>query len=460
MRAAIYLRQSLDKSGEGAAVDRQMAECRHLADGRGWSVGEVYRDNDASATKGPRPGWLRLLRDLDDGAYDVLICWHTDRLYRRLRDLADLLEVAERRKITIATVVAGGMDLTTPSGRFVASQMASVARYEVEQKGDRQVAANLDRARRGQVLWTRRPFGFDRDGSDVFIVEAEAEEIRRSARDALADKSLAQIAREMNERGVTTSLGGQWSTKTVKQVLLNPRVAGRAVYRGEDMGRGGPAILDDDTHERLVAKLTDPRRKNAPSTAVKHLLSGVALCGRDGCNREPMLFTTNGADRVPVYRCRRCYGARRRDAVDEVVMAVVAARLSAPDAARLFSTEVDVSGLSARANELRDRRHSLAAMFAEGLLPAESVKAQAKKLGGQIADLEREIAVATADSPLSEIIGADDVALRLSELPLLTVREVIKVLADVVILPAGKGVRFTPQQVKIEWKNVSPGEGY
>ena len=60
--------------------------------------------------------------------------------------------------------------------------MAGVARYEVEQKGARQVAANRARASNGVSLWTRRPFGFDRDGHDiVIVVESEAEEIREAA---------------------------------------------------------------------------------------------------------------------------------------------------------------------------------------------------------------------------------------------------------------------------------------
>lgn len=448
----MYIRQSLDKSGEGAAVDRQLAECTELVAANGWEVGEVYRDNDSSATKGVRKDWQRLLADLGEGRHDVLVCWHTDRLYRRLRDLVDLVEIAERRALRIASVKASDIDLGTPAGRMLAGMLGSAARYEVEQKGARQVAANRARAQAGSVLWTRRPFGFDRDGRDIRIVESEAAEIRAAAKSVLGGQSLAEVAREMNARGIQTSLGGTWNTKTLKQVLLNPRVAGRVVYRGEDMGAGGPALLDEETFDRLTALLTDPRRRNTPSTAVKHLLSGLVLCGRDECERPPMFFTTNGADKVPVYRCRRCYMARHRDRVDEVVLATIAARLSRPDAAALLSADTDVAALREQVTELRHRRDGLAALLADGLLGADAVKVQAKRLGEQIGKLEREIDAATGASPLAEVIGSEDVRARLDGLPLLTVREVIRTLCDVVILPAGKGVRFSPDQVRIEWR--------
>src|SRR5215217_396901 len=107
LRAAIYARQSLDRTGEGMAVMRQLAECRDLAKRNGWKVAEEFVDNDVSASsRKPRPEWTRLLADLEAGRYDVLVCWHTDRLYRRLRDLVDVVEIAERRALRIASVKA------------------------------------------------------------------------------------------------------------------------------------------------------------------------------------------------------------------------------------------------------------------------------------------------------------------------------------------------------------------
>lgn len=452
MKAAIYVRQSLDKSGEGAAVDRQLAECSELADRNGWEIAEVYRDNDASATKGIRKDWTRLLADLDAGRHDVLVCWHTDRLYRRLRDLVDLVEIAERRALRIASVKAADIDLSTPAGRMLAGMLGHAARYEVEQKGARQIAANRARAQAGVLLWTRRPFGFDREGRDVRVVGSEAKEIKRAAAALLAGQTLASVARDMNSRGVKTALGGEWNTKTIKQVVLNPRVAGRVVYRGEYMGENGPAILDGETFDRLVAMLTDPRRKTKPSESVRHLLSGLARCGRDGCLLEPMFFTTNGAQRTPVYRCRKCYMARHRDRVDEVVLATIAARLSRPDASKFLNPHVDVAALQAEADELRERRDGLAAMLAEGLLGPAAVKEQATKLNSRISDVSQRIAAAVGESPLVDVVGADDVRARLDELPIGSVRAVISTLCEVVILPAGKGVRFAPEQVRIDWR--------
>ncbi len=450
MRAALYARQSLDKSGDALAVSRQVAECRELADRNGWTIEEVYQDNDKSATSGkPRPEWTRLLADLKAGRFDVLVCWHTDRLYRRLRDLVDLVELAEKRSLKIATVKSSDLDLSTPSGRMVASLLGSVAAYEGQQKAARQVAANRQRAQSGVVLWTRRPFGFDRDGARVKVVDSEAAEIRKAADHVLEGDTLTSIAADLNARGIRSTLGKPWSVTALRRVLLNPRTAGRTVSNGEDFGASERGILSTEVADRLGAILRDPRRKQAPpSTAVKYLLSGLVRCGRD----DAAMFAASNTQGVMVYRCRSCYGSRRLDLVDEVVMGVLTARLSRPDAAGLLDADVDTDKLRERLGDLRERRDGLAQLLAEGLLSAGAVRSQAEKLTSQIDAAELDLQAATGTSPLAAVVNAGDVTEALDRLSLVELRTVIATLMTVRIMPAGKGVKFDPEHVQIEWK--------
>jgi len=72
-RAGIYLRQSLDQTGEGDAVARQLKDCKALCDRKGWTVADTYNDNDTSASAlKPRKEYQRLLRDVRAGLIDVV----------------------------------------------------------------------------------------------------------------------------------------------------------------------------------------------------------------------------------------------------------------------------------------------------------------------------------------------------------------------------------------------------
>jgi len=455
MRAAIYARQSLDRSGESLAVSRQLAECRELAERNGWTDAVEYVDNDTSATnRKPRPRWSDLLTDLDAGRFDVLVCWHTDRLYRRVRDLVDLVEIAERRALRIASVKAADLDLSTPAGRMLAGMLGHAARYEIEQKSARQVAANRQRAQGGVVGWTRRPYGYERLDGRIVVVEEEAEVLRRAATAVLAGATLTSVCRDLNERGVPTSIGGGWTVTALKRLLVSPRQGGRATWRGEDFGRGAWApVFDPETHDRLVATLNDPGRRTAPSTRVKYLLSGLLACGLCGGRMFAAPSQNRNGRRWMTYKCRCARVTRRLDLVDEVVEGVLLGRLARPDAADLFTPDADLDGVRSKVTELRQRRDGLAVLLADGLLTATAVRTQATRLSTQISDLERQIMSAADDGPLATVVSAEDVRATWTDLPLMAKREIIRTLLEVTILPAGQGVRFDPAQVQLDWRS-------
>lgn len=451
-RAAVYARQSLDRTGEGAAVDRQVADCQQIADQRGWTIIETITDNDMSASTGkPRPGYQRLLKLMRGGSVDAVIVWHVDRLTRRLVDLEEVIAICEATGVRLATVT-GDIDLGTDTGRMLARILASVARGEVERKGVRQRRANEQRATAGHMGWTRRPFGYERRDGGIVVVEEEAKALEQAAQLVLSGETLAAGVRLLDRRGLTTTAGKPWNVTSLRRALLNPRYAGRVMYNGADVTAGAwPVILPADVQERLGEKLRDVQRRVQQGTTPKFLLSGLARCGRCG---EVMFATPMKNRGTPYmgYRCPACYLSRRLDLVDEVVEGVILARLSQPDASSLFVEDEDVPALRAEAGELRARRDDLAALLADGLLSASAVRERSGDLTRKINDLEDRIGHALGESPLAALADAEDVRAAWESLSLRSRKQVVELLMTVTILPAGKGVRFDPEQVQVEWR--------
>jgi site-specific DNA recombinase len=451
-RAVIYARQSLDRSGEGAAVERQTADCRKLATSRGWSITDTITDNDLSASTGkPRPGYQRLLAAMRAGALDVVVVWHVDRLTRRLVDLEEVIGLCEQTGVRLATVT-GDLDLSTDTGRMLARILASVARGEVERKGARQRSANEQRAQAGRMGWTRRPFGYDRDDAgQVVAVEDEAAGLKAAAELLLGGSTLAAAARMLDDRGLTTTVGKPWNVTSLRRALLSPRYAGRVTYNGADVAAGQwPVILNAETQDRLTEVLRDVGRRVQQGTEPKFLLSGLARCGRCGA---VMFATPMGVKgrRWQAYRCLSCYVSRRLDLVDEVVTAVVVGRLSMSDAVNVLSRTEDVTALRQEAGELRQRRDDLAGLLADGLLSATAVRERSQKLTEQLRGLEGRITAALGESPAAVLVAAEDVAAAWEAMPLRDRKRALSLLLTVTILPAGKGRPFTPDSVQIAW---------
>jgi site-specific DNA recombinase len=188
IRGAIYTRISADQTGERLGVTRQLDDCLALADRLDWQIVDRFDDNDISAFNGKhRPGFEALLDAMKTGQIDALICWHTDRLYRSMRDLERLIEIAEANRVQIRTVQSGELDLSTSAGRMMARILGSVARAEGEHKGERQKRANAQKATAGKWQTANRCFGYTMTGEPL---EPEATAFRTAVAEVLNGKSI------------------------------------------------------------------------------------------------------------------------------------------------------------------------------------------------------------------------------------------------------------------------------
>lgn len=448
-RAALYLRQSLDRTGTGLAVERQRADCTKLATERGWEVVAEYVDNDVSASsRKPRAAYVQMLADTGDGRFQHIVCWHVDRLTRKLTDLESLIELAERTGVTVATV-SGDVDLSTDQGRLIGRILASVARGEMERKSARQIRAARQRAENGRPAVTRA-FGYTPDG--MKLVPDEAALVGEMFTRLLAGETIKGITEWMNTTGVSTSTGGStWSRTTVRNLLLRPRYAGIATYHGAEIGVGTwPAIVDEPTYRAAAAVLTDPKRRhNRTGSARKYLGSGLYVCGVCGA-----AVRTTGRTVESSYLCPAQHVHRSRQRVDELVTAVIEARLRQPDVADLLvRDEADLAEpLRQEAGVLRLRLEQAAADYAAGLMDGHQLHHASERIRERLAEVEQALADLGRQNGLGAVLAASDPADAFAAAPLGVQRAVIAAICTVRLHRGSPGRVFDPTSVEIAWK--------
>lgn len=452
MRAVVYTRQSFDRTGEGAAVARQLEDCLKLAELRGWTVVEQHSDNDISAAgKKKRPGFEAVLSAIAEDRATVVIAWALDRLSRNRADELRLVELCEQKAATIALVRGTDLDMSTPAGILVADVMGATARHEIKQKSDRQRRAQQQAAEQGKPAGGRRAFGYGSDG--VTVNEAEAPYVRAAFADVLHGASLKGIARRWNEGEVLTTAGNAWSHSTVRGVLKNPRYAGLRTYRGEVVGPAvWPALIDQDTFEAVHAILSVPERRTTVTTARKFLLPGLALCWK--CGSDCATGHTRHGKRVYVCRASKCI-SRKADDVDALVEAVVIERLSRPDASDLLAVDNrdELRGLQCRAAGIRQRLDDLATGLEEGVLTLVAVRKSSDRLRAELERIEADMATKVHVDALGPLVAAQDVSAAWSGLDVQQRRGVVDSLMTVTLLRPETGRRdFDPESVRIEWK--------
>ena len=397
LRAVIYARISEDRTGGGLGIARQVEDCRALAERRGYQVTDVFSDNDISAYSGKaRPGYRQLLDAMSNARADVVLAWHADRLTRSIRELEEYIDVSERSGIGTVMVQSGEYDLNTSSGRMTARIIGAVSRQESEHKAERIRRKTQELAMAGKWTGGLRPFGWRVLDGIPELDEKEAVVVREAHSHVLAGFSLGSFIKLLNEQGVQTARGGSWTYATLRQMLMRPRNAGLAEWKGEVVGTSEfPAIVERHIWEATCAVLRDPARRRSRTNKVKYLLAGIALCECLEPVKSGQIVDRKGNKHM-IYRCAVSgpgHVSKRISLVDEHVERHVLYFL-AKEAHREGSAPINAEALAAlRTDEAahRERLNEAARLFADGSIDGQQLKELTKGIRTKLSAVQSKL---------------------------------------------------------------------
>lgn len=444
---------SRDRSGESRSVTSQEEECRLLCQRNGWDVTSTYSDNDISASRYARkgrPDFERLLGDL--AQFDVIVTWEASRATRDLEVYGRMRSAC--REAGVLWCYSGRVyDFARADDAFSTALDLIVAERESGQVSER-VQREVRRLAQAGKPHGRLPYGYRREydpSSGSLLRQVPDPEkgplITEAADRVLKGESIYSIGKNFQARG-----HGEMSPVRIARLLRSPTYAGQRVYRGAVIGDASwPALIDAEKWDALQGVLSDPRRPKFHGTEPAYLLTGIARCGI--CEGSMMRLLNRG--KYPIYVCKKsqCVG-RSQPPTDALVVAVVKARLSKPDALDAIHANgaPDVSGAARDVAVLESRLAGLYEQAADGSLSPAGL-AQVEKSVLLKLEAARERLRALRTPRRMTIPNPADTAARWDDLTLLDQREIVKSLMVVRVMPArAKGVRFDPQSIRIEWR--------
>lgn len=483
-KAAIYLRISSDPTGQHLGVDRQREDCLKLAAAKCWTPVE-YLDNDVSATNGrKRPAYARMLADIAEDRIGAVITWDLDRLYRQPRELEDLIDLADGKRLKLATVT-GDCDLSTDNGRLYARIKGAVGKSETERKAARQRRAAQQKAERGTPQW-RKAFGYlpytgpkEDDTGKRELDPVTAPLVARAYAMILSGCSLGDIARMLNDERTFGLNGKPWAPTTVSLYLRSPRNAGLRDYHGEIVGKATwPALVEESTWRAAQSVLdADTRvhpqsgrpvpRKPGPKSVRQHLLTGLLTCGKCGHHLSG-LWARPKRDQPDAwaitYSCAKCRGVSiRAEHIEPLVAELVSGRLAKPDAVDLLKApehdEEQAERLRVQRQTLLARRGEIADERADGLIDILAYRRMIERIDRDIDAIDAQQADAERMRIFDGLaLGTDEVTAAIEALSPDRYRVIVSLLLSLNIEQVGKGhrpasgQRFDPDRVKVTWR--------
>jgi hypothetical protein len=195
---------------------------------------------------------------------------------------------------------------TTSMGRLTLNILLSFAQFEREIIGERIRDKIAMQKQRGKQTGGPPVLGYDLVDGRLVVNEAEAQTVQSIFSRFIELESTSRLARELRAQGVTSKA---WTTARGKhrkgqpinkshiyRMLNNPKYIGKVSHRGEIYNGEHPALVDQDTWDKVHAILARHTQDRAAATrfTTPSMLKGIIRCGHCGCSMRPGWTRKNG----------------------------------------------------------------------------------------------------------------------------------------------------------------------
>ena len=301
MNIAAYCRVSTDKEDQLNSLETQKEFFLEYTKRTGDNLIKLYADEGISGTKiKNRKEFQRMLADAEKGLFDMVVVKDISRFARNTVDL--LQSVRKLKALGIETQFLTANMTSMGNSEFVLTIFGALAQEESANTSKRIKFGKKMNAEKGRV--PNIVYGYDKTIGDYFnlsINEEEAKVIRQMFTWYTEEGfGGAKIANMLNERGVKTKRGNNWSQNSVCRILTNEIYTGKIINGKEEVAdfltgqrkekdesewlvtlRPELRIIDDEIFDRAQEilkgrhdsfKMTHERQSN------KHLFSTLIKC--------------------------------------------------------------------------------------------------------------------------------------------------------------------------------------
>ena len=338
-KIAIYTRVSTGYQVDKDSLPFQRQECTnyakmflHASD----QDLDVYEDAGKSGkTTTDRPAFIRMMQAVKAGTVGKVVVLKIDRISRNLVDFSLMYDTFRKYDVTFISLNEQ-FDTGNAMGEAMLKIILVFAELERKMTSERVTGVMIGRAKAGEWNGARMPFGWEWDPNQKRPVHhpVEGPIVVQMYELYLKHHSSCWLRDFLNKNDIKTKRGGEWTSKTVADIIRNPLNKGDYRYNYRLSARGKKKSPDDMVYiEGLYDPLVSPkiwneccsimdknqRGKNLPGQAhhqaYPHVFAGLVWCGKCGNN-----FCVNRLDKMrnngfqpSMYICSRRYRKRACD---------------------------------------------------------------------------------------------------------------------------------------------------
>ena len=306
LRAVFYARVSTDEEKQLNALEKQLQENRDVIKEQGWTlVGEYIDEGKTGTTVKRRNDYQRLLEDMTEDKFDIIVVKDQDRLQRNTRDWYLFVDRLITNNIQLYFYLDKKFFTPNEDGLITGIKAILAEEYSrnLSKKLNNANRRRIEKAKAGEevsAMGNGKSLGFAiKDGKWVQVPE-EIELAKKIFELYLEMDSIRKVRDWLNSHGYRNSVGNQFTTESVVRVLRNEKAKGvivmgqyhhdfnlkKIIQRPEEEWVRVPApelaYVSEEMFEAVQSRLKAKTGKKRGKRKGADPLSGKIFCAKCG----------------------------------------------------------------------------------------------------------------------------------------------------------------------------------
>lgn len=215
-KAAIYCRLSEEdrykdcKGDDSESIKNQKLMLSQYAADQGWDIYHVYSDDDFTGSDRNRPDFNRLLKDAEDGKFNIVLCKTQSRFTRELEIVEKYIHYLFPLWGIRFVSIVDNADTSVKGNKKSRQINGLINEWYLEDMSENIKAVLTNRRKNGFFIGAFAPYGYKKDPDKkghLIIDEPAAKIVRRIFDLYLSGMGRTSIARQLNSEGILSPAG-------------------------------------------------------------------------------------------------------------------------------------------------------------------------------------------------------------------------------------------------------------
>jgi site-specific DNA recombinase len=270
-----------------------------------------------------------MIRDAQTHTFQMMIAWKSSRAFRNMKDAMNYEEKLMHHGVRCVYIKEDFSD--TAAGRFAKRTMMNVNQFYSENMAEDIMRGMVDNAEKNLVN-CKPPLGYKRGEDGRFAIdEPNARVVQEIFQRFASGEPLADIARDLNARGIKTGSKGRWGKNSFQALLGNERYTGVYIWGNIRTPGGMPKIIEREIFDEVQRMIkTSKAIKGRKGPNAEYMLTGKLFCGHckspmvgvSGTSRSGQTYYYYSCNQARSGKCRKKNAARdwaERNVADAIV---------------------------------------------------------------------------------------------------------------------------------------------